>query len=131
VSRGINKAGRAGTQIFPETAKELARRVGLREKVYLLKAVEKDDGGGNYETEYVRNAEPIRATIESYKRSKPRGVVGAQINEFADHVLTLDQGTDVEARDRIERSGGAIWEVLTVENRTDEPTTRVLTKEVI
>lgn len=130
MTRGLNKAGRPGTEIFPETAKELARRVGLTEQIFILKAIQQDDGGGEYEYEYVKQEPSVRARIDSYKRGKPRGVVAAQINEFTDHIFTIDRPAEVTSIDRIERPDGSTWEILAVNDRTDQATIQVLAKEV-
>jgi hypothetical protein len=130
VTRGLNKAGRPGTELFPETAKELGRRVGLTEQVYILKAVKTDDGGGSYELEYRRQAPSVRARIDSYKRGKPRGVIASQINEFTDHIFTLDESVEVKQTDRIERPDGSKWEILAINDRTDQATIQLLAKEV-
>lgn len=130
MSRGIIKTSRP-TEIFPEGGKEIARRVGLTEKVYILKAKEEDDGGGSYELTYRKVNPPVRARVDSYKRAKPRGVVGAKINEFTSHIFTIDKGVDVEPPDRIEREvDNSVWEVIAIEARTDQPTIQVLAKEV-
>lgn len=130
MTRGLNKAGRPGTEIFPETAKELGRRVGLTEQVYILKAFKSEDGGGAYELDYVKQIPSVRARIDSYKRGKPRGVIGAQINEFTDHIFTIDAPAEVTPIDRIQRPDESVWEILAVNDRTDQATIQVLAKEV-
>lgn len=132
MTRGIVQSGRKGTEIFPETGKELGRRVALTETVYLWKATSKDDGGGSYEPnwEKVENS-PIRARFDSYKRAKPRGVVADKIDEHTDHIITLDVGPDVDPPDRIERTlDGSMWEVIAVAKRTDEQTIQLQAKEI-
>jgi hypothetical protein len=130
VTRGLNKAGRSGTEIFPETAKELARRVGLTEQIFILTATQKDDGGGNYELEYVKQGQSVRARVDSYKRQKPKGIVASQINEFTDHIFTIDRPAVITPIDRLERPDGSVWELLAVNDRTDQATIQVLAKKV-
>lgn len=131
MSRGLNKAGRPGTEIFPETAKELGRRVGLTEEIFILTGTQEGDGGGEYEMTYTKQPDPVRARVDSYKRGKPRGVIASQINEFTDHIFTIDRPAVVKPVDRIERTvDGSVWEILAVNNRTDQATIQVLAKEV-
>lgn len=130
MTRGLNTAGRAGTEIFPESAKELGRRVGLTEDIFILTATQKDDGGGSYELAYEKQEHAVRARVDSYKRQKPKGVIASQINEFTDHIFTIDRPAVVTSADRIERADESIWEILAVNDRTDQATIQTLAKKV-
>jgi len=130
LTRGLNKAGRAGTEIFPESAKELGRRVGLTEDIFILTAIQADDGGGSYELKYEKQEHSVRARVDSYKRQKPKGVVASQINEFTDHIFTIDRPAVVTSADRLERADESIWEIIAVNDRTDQATIQTLAKKV-
>lgn len=120
------------SQVLTEGWKELGREFGLLEDVYWWKQLPpQDDGGGSYKLRYEKQREPIRGFFQDFKRAKPRGVVASRINEFTEHILTIDIHYEVEPPDRIQKiTDGTFWEVLAKQERTEAGTLQLEVKEV-
>lgn len=122
------QAGLPSRDIFPEAAKESARAVGLTDLVNILRNVPTKEGGVSKE-HWVYRAWNVRAAIESVRTHRPRFEVGGRINEDTSHLIYFDPTAEIRQEDRIERNGKT-WAVLSIHQRTDQPTIIAEAKEL-
>jgi hypothetical protein len=107
--------GLRNSPIWPAQVFEVGRRFGLIESVIRLKAEPKDDGGGVYEQNWVKQPISVRARFDQYKRGQPKGPSGGKLMEFVDLFVTVEAGSEIVAPDRLERvRDNTLYEVIDV-----------------
>lgn len=115
-----------GQTIFPEEAKEQARRVGLKEEAALIYTLEQvEDAGGDWSDKWVPQGARVRGRIDPVGSS--RGTTdsfAAGIRESTTHIISLDPDVVVTDKDHIEIEGRT-WTIT-----ADEIVTEASTKMV-
>lgn len=119
-----------GQTIFPEEAKEEARRVGLKpEAALVFTKVQEDDGGGDVRNTWVPQGMRVRGRIDGLRSRSQATQFGDAVDESTTHIITLDAGTVVTAKDHIEIDG-QMWTITAEMFFTDEATQRLQVKEL-
>jgi hypothetical protein len=119
-----------GQDIFPESAKEEARLIGLvDDAVLVFKREETEDSGGDWSSDYVPAEERIRGRIDSLGDQGSTGEFAASIDESTTHIVTVDPDADVDHKDRLEVEG-QMWTITAERFFTDESTKRLQVKEL-
>lgn len=119
-----------GQELFPESAKQQARDIGLvKELVQVLRNEKEDDGGGDTIDNWKPHGKRVDGRIDALSRRGMGQVIGEQVNEATTHVATLEPGVDVTTNDRLEIEG-QVWIITSQEIHTDQATVRVQVKEI-
>lgn len=119
-----------GQEIFPETAKQMARNIGFKsEYITILRNTPKDDGGGDSTPDWKPVGKPVDGRIDALSRRGVGRVVAEEVNESTTHVVSMDPDADVSTSDRLEVEG-VVWTILSEEIHTDKATVRVQVKEL-
>jgi hypothetical protein len=130
--RAAIKSGLPGTgqALFPEAAKEQARRIGLKDEAALIfEFSSEDDGGGDTKTTWKPQAKKVRGRIDPVGTKGTGTSFGAQIDESTTHVITLDPTAKVSSRDRVEIEG-VMWTITSRHFVTQGASIQVQVKEL-
>jgi hypothetical protein len=118
-----------GQDIFPESAKQLARNIGFKsEYVTILRNTPKDDGGGDTIPDW-KPVSKVDGRIDALSRRGQGQVIAEQVNEATTHVVSMDPDAEVTTTDRLEVAG-TVWIIMSKEIHTDQPTVRVQVREL-
>lgn len=118
-----------GQTVFPEDAKEQARRIGLKEEaVLVLKHEQVEDAGGDWSTKYVPQPPAIRGRIDPVGGGARNEMFAEGIVESTSHIVTMDPDAAVEHHDRLEVEGQT-WEITADEVVSDPSSKMVQVKE--
>ena len=131
VSFGAGLPG-PGQTVFPETAKESGRVLGLTGTAQVYRNGGALDAGGAPTSGWAPYGSPVRARIDPIAAAGGRGrasTAADQIDEGSTHVISLDGNVNVRNQDRIQTEG-RMWAVLALSIRTDPEILRVEVKEV-
>jgi hypothetical protein len=107
-----------GQYIFPELAREQGRQLGLyTDEVLPMRAVESKSAGATRIT-YVADSDYVRGRIDALGSSS--GGTGTEnvINEASTHIVSVDAGVGMAAKDRCEALG-IVWIITAVREVTD------------
>lgn len=120
-----------GQDVFPEGAKEEARRRGLKkEAVTVFKNEQVEDKGGDWNSGWKAQAKKVRGRIDPVGGSSGRQELFAEgIHESTTHIVTMDPGTEVDSKDRLEIEG-IMWTITAEEIVSDPSSTKVQVKQV-
>lgn len=120
-----------GQSIFPESAKQAARNIGLKDgAAQVYRNEPEDDGGGDFNDKWKPHGKPVDGRIDAVGRKGMEQIFGEKIDETTAHVATLEPGVDVTTDDRIE-IGGVMWTIEGKAKFTDAATTRLAVKELL
>lgn len=127
-SQGIRGPGQT---IFPEDAKEAARRIGLvKDAVVIIKKEQVDDGGGDFTPKWVPQKPAVRGRIDPLGgASKTAREFAGAIDEATTHLVVMDPDVDIDNKDRLEAEG-IVWTITADLVHTDAATTLVQVKEL-
>jgi hypothetical protein len=119
-----------GQTIFPEEAKEEARRIGLKpEAALVFVKAQEDDGGGDTRNSWTPQPMRVRGRIDALRSRSTSTLSGEAVDESTTHIITLDKGTVVSAKDHVEIEG-QMWAITAEMFFTDEATVRLQVKEL-
>jgi hypothetical protein len=97
--------------VFPEEAKELARRMGLKEgAVQILELKKVKDKGANVQDEWIEQAGTVRGRIDPVGSGHQVDRFGEGLREATTHVVSMDPDTRVTVADRLEIEG-KVWTI--------------------
>lgn len=116
-----------GQSIFPESARELGRRMGLLDDARILTYTPVVSGGATRKT-YTPAADTVLARVDPVGAGTS-GTSGGAVNEASTHMITFTAGQDINTEDRI-RLHGIDWIITAEVERTDELVKRVEVQQV-
>lgn len=100
-----------GQTIFSEEAKELARRMGLKEgAVQILKLEKTKDKGASIKEEYKPQGKAVRGRIDPVGSGHQADRFGEGLREATTHIVSMDPNTPVSVEDRLEIEG-RMWTI--------------------
>lgn len=108
-----------GQVLFPDEPLNLGLDRVLTDVGQRYVNVSSRDSAGGKGVTWQSSGDPFRARIRPAGRSD-RITVGLEPGDKATHMIYTDIGITLNLGDRIEISGGARWEVLSVEHQTGQ-----------
>jgi hypothetical protein len=116
-----------GQDIFPDSAREQGRRVGLVGDARLLIWTPTTSGGAT-KNEWAPQTGTVRARLDP-TGGGASGVRGGAVNESTTHIITFENGQVVSSKDRV-RMNGMDWIITASLERTEELVKRVEVRQV-
>lgn len=94
-----------GQTVFPSEAKELARRMGLKDgAVVILKLIKTKDKGASVKEEY-KAQKGVRGRIDAVGGGHQADRFGEGLREATTHIVSMDPDTEVTSQDRLQIEG--------------------------
>lgn len=129
--RALANAGRPGigSEVFPESAKEIGRRMGLEpDLVLILRYEEAPDGGGDVVKKWTPDPPAVRGRLKSIRRLPHQSPIAGRVSETSTHLVELDPDVQISTLDRL-KIESTEYLIVSFEPTTEAPFLQLEVKE--